>query len=98
MRIRPAGWNCPIPKPVCRAEGERQVTAFLHPTPELSDDTPIENVHFSTRIRNALQAAGINTVGEVRETSDAMLLSIQNLGQSSVTHLRNELGRRGTPR
>jgi len=31
--------------------------------------------------------------GGFRKTSDATLMSIQNLGQSSVTRLRNELGR-----
>jgi DNA-directed RNA polymerase alpha subunit len=65
---------------------------FLYPTPELPDDTPIGHVRFATRIRNALNAAGIKTVGEVRKTSDKMLLSLQNLGQGSVTHLRETLG------
>jgi DNA-directed RNA polymerase alpha subunit len=65
---------------------------FLYPTPELRDDTPIENVRLSTRIRNALNAAGIKTVGEIREASDATLLSFQDLGPGSVTHLRETLG------
>jgi DNA-directed RNA polymerase alpha subunit len=47
---------------------------FLYPTPELSDDTPIEDVRFSARIRRALIAAGIMTVGEIREASDKTLL------------------------
>jgi DNA-directed RNA polymerase alpha subunit len=68
------------------------MTAFLHPTPELRDDTPIANVHFSTRIRNALQTAGINTVGEVREAPDAALLALHDLGKGSVAHLRETLG------
>jgi hypothetical protein len=37
-------------------------------------------------------AAGLKTVGDVRKTSDATLLSIQNLGPGSLTRLRNELG------
>ena len=41
----------------------------LEPTPELPDDTPIREVQFPTRIKDALFAAGIKTVGEVRETS-----------------------------
>jgi DNA-directed RNA polymerase alpha subunit len=73
-------------------EGEKEITVVLHPTPELPDDTPIENVRFSTRIRNALNAAGIKTVGEVREASDATLLSLQDLGPGSVAHLRETLG------
>ena len=65
---------------------------LLYPTPELPDDTRIEDVLFPTRIKNALNAAGINTVGEAREASDAMLLSLQDLGQRSVDHLRGSLG------
>jgi hypothetical protein len=48
---------------------------MLYPAPELPDDTPVENVRFSTRIRNAFNAAGMKTIGEVRETSDDMPLS-----------------------
>ena len=44
---------------------------MLYPTPEPPEDTPIENVRFSTRIRNARTAAGWKTVGEIREASDA---------------------------
>ena len=62
------------------------------PTPELPDDTPVANVRFATRIRNALHAAGLKTVGEVREASDATLLSLPDLGQGSVAHLRETLG------
>jgi DNA-directed RNA polymerase alpha subunit len=65
---------------------------FLYPTPELPDDTLIANVRFSTRVRNALSAAGIQTVGEIREASDKALLSLQDLGQGSVAHLRETLG------
>jgi len=68
---------------------------FLYPTPELPDDTPIDHVRFSTRIRNVLRAAGIQTVSEVRKTSDKALLSLQDIGQGSVTHLRETLGRDG---
>jgi len=68
---------------------------FLYPTPELPDDTPIDHVRFATRIRNALNAAGIKTVGEVRKTSDKTLLSLQDLGQGSVTHLHETLGHYG---
>ena len=65
---------------------------LLDPTPELPDDTMIQDVRFATRIRNALNAAGLKTVGEVRETSDATLLSLQDLGPGSVAHLRETLG------
>ena len=65
---------------------------FLYPTPELPDDTLIEDVRFSTRFRNALKAAGIKTIGQVREAPDGMLLSFRDLGQGSVAHLRKTLG------
>jgi DNA-directed RNA polymerase alpha subunit len=72
----------------------REVAAgpMLYPAPELPDHTPIENVRFSTRVRNALTTAGVKTVGEIREASDAMLLSLQDLGKGSVAHLRETLG------
>jgi DNA-directed RNA polymerase alpha subunit len=65
---------------------------MLDPTPELPDDTPISNVEFPARIRNVLAAAGLKTVGEVRETSDEILLSFQDLRKASVAHLRETLG------
>jgi DNA-directed RNA polymerase alpha subunit len=65
---------------------------FLYPTPALPDDTPLEHVHFSTRIRNALEFGGLKTAGDVRAASDDVLLSFQNLGHGSVHHLRETLG------
>jgi DNA-directed RNA polymerase alpha subunit len=65
---------------------------LLYPTPELPDDTPIEDVRFSTRIRNALNAGGVKTIGQVRDAPDGMLLSFQDLGPGSVAHLRETLG------
>src|SRR5712664_2228053 len=41
------------------------------------DDTPISDVELPARIRNVLVAAGLETVGEVRETADETLLSFQ---------------------
>ena len=61
---------------------------LVDPTPELPDDTLIENVRFATRVRNVLAAAGLKTVGEIRET----LLSFPDLGKSSISHLRETLG------
>jgi DNA-directed RNA polymerase alpha subunit len=65
---------------------------MLDPTPELPDDTPISDVEFPARIRAVLEAAGLTTVGEVRETSDEILLSFQDFGKASVAHLREILG------
>jgi DNA-directed RNA polymerase alpha subunit len=74
--------------------GEKEMNEghLIDPTPELPDDTPIEDVRFPTRIRNVLAAAGLKTVGEVRETAHKTLLSFQDLGPDSVAHLRKTLG------
>jgi DNA-directed RNA polymerase alpha subunit len=62
---------------------------LIDPTPELPDDTPIENIRFATRLRNALAVEGLKTVGEVRETADETLLSFQDLGpELGHTHSR----------
>ena len=71
---------------------EEAAGPMLYPAPEIPDDTPIINVRFSTRVRNALTTAGVKTVGEIREASDATLLSLQDLGKGSVAHLRETLG------
>jgi DNA-directed RNA polymerase alpha subunit len=65
---------------------------MLDPAPELPDDTPIDKVRFATRIRAAVTAAGWKTIGEIRDASDATLLSLQDLGKGSVAHLRGTLG------
>jgi DNA-directed RNA polymerase alpha subunit len=64
----------------------------LYPAPGLPDETPIGNVRFSTRIANALNEAGLKTVGEIRQASDATLLSFQGLGANSIARLRDTLG------
>jgi DNA-directed RNA polymerase alpha subunit len=65
-----------------RLRREEAAGPMLYPAPELPDDTPVENVRFATRIRNALNAAGMKTIGEVRETSDDRLLSLPDLGRA----------------
>jgi DNA-directed RNA polymerase alpha subunit len=75
------------------AEGEEM--SKLEPTPELPDNMSIREVRFPTRIENALFAAGLKTVGEVREISDETLLSLPDFGKGSVAHLRETLGRDG---
>jgi DNA-directed RNA polymerase alpha subunit len=64
----------------------------LEPSPELPDDTPIREVRFPTRITTALFAAGLKTVGEVREMSDKALIALPDFGKTSITHLRKTLG------
>jgi DNA-directed RNA polymerase alpha subunit len=80
-----------------RLRNERRVREaaegpMVAPTPELPDDMPIKRVLFSSRIQNALRAADLKTVGEVRKSSDNMLLSLQDFGRGSVAQLRKTLG------
>lgn len=65
---------------------------MLYPAPEIPDDTPIKNVRFSTRVRNALTAAGVKTVGEIREASDATLFSLQDLGKGVCSSSSGDVG------
>jgi DNA-directed RNA polymerase alpha subunit len=62
------------------------------PTPQLPDDTPIDKLRLATRMREALRAEGLKTVGEIREKSDRELLTIRDLGSGSIAHLRASLG------
>jgi hypothetical protein len=64
----------------------------LDPTPELPDNMPIREVRFPTQIKDALFAAGLKTVGQVRAISDDALLALPDFGTASVTHLRHTLG------
>jgi DNA-directed RNA polymerase alpha subunit len=75
-----------------RIEREAATGPMLYPAPEIPDDTPLDKVRFSTRIRNAVTEAGWKTVGEIREASDATLLGLPDLGKGSVAHLRETLG------
>jgi DNA-directed RNA polymerase alpha subunit len=75
-----------------RLAREASTGPMLYPAPDLPNDTPIHNVRFSTRIRNAITAVGWKTVGEIREASDATLLGLQDFGPGSVAHLREKLG------
>jgi hypothetical protein len=50
---------------------------MLYPAAELPDDTPVENVRFATRIRNALHAAGMKTIGTCVKFPTLRCLSFQ---------------------
>jgi len=66
--------------------------AEVDPTPELPDDTPLAQVEVVSGIREVLTAAGMKTVGDVRETPDGNLLSLPALGKGSLAYLRQQLG------
>ena len=63
----------------------------LEPTPELPDNISIREV-LPDRIKDALFAAGIKTVGGVRETSDEALAALPDIGDISLAFLRETLG------
>jgi len=65
---------------------------LVKPTPQLPDDTPIDTLRITTRMREALRAEGLKTVGEIREKSDRQLLTIRDLGNGSIAQLRASLG------
>ena len=75
-----------------RFRREAAAGPMLYPAPELPDGTLILNVRFSTRIRKALNAEGMKTIGEIREASDAKLLSLADFRKESVAYLRQTLG------
>jgi DNA-directed RNA polymerase alpha subunit len=69
----------------------------MTPTPQLPDDTPIDRLRLTARMREALLAEGLKTVGEIRKKSDQQLLGIRDLGKGSVDHLRTSLGVTSVP-
>jgi DNA-directed RNA polymerase alpha subunit len=76
------------------AEGEGEVKhLLLDPTPDMPDDTEIDQIRWPTRILTVLQNAGIQTVREIRETSDADILRFRRGGPQVVAFLRTALGR-----
>jgi DNA-directed RNA polymerase alpha subunit len=75
-----------------RLRPEGAAGPMLYPAPGLPDDTPVENVRFATRIRKALDVAGMKTIGDVRQVSDAALLSLPDFGSGSLSYLREALG------
>jgi hypothetical protein len=72
----------------CRASAGRKELVMIDPSPELPDDMPIASVELPPKVQQALIAAGLRTVGKIRETSDTEILRIQDLGQSSLNFLR----------
>jgi DNA-directed RNA polymerase alpha subunit len=65
---------------------------MIDPSPELPDDMPIANVELPPKVQYALTAAGLRTVGKVRETPDTEILRIRDLRKSSLALLRKTLG------
>ena len=64
---------------------------LLHPTSELPDDTPVEQIRLPWHIRRTLNCAGLITVGNVRKAATETLLRL-NKGHGVVDHIRATLG------
>ena len=71
---------------------EEKSANTVAPTPELPDRTPVHQLQLPPRIKKVLLTEGLQTVGEVRETSDDTLMSFQDFGQRSMAYLRDKLG------
>lgn len=63
----------------------------LHPTPELSDDTPVEQIRLPWNIRRTLADAELKTVGEVRTAASDTLLELK-LNRGVLDFIRATLG------
>src|ERR1700737_3356787 len=53
---------------------------MIDPSPELPDDTLIESVELPPKIKHTLVTAGLEPVGDIRETPDSEILQIQISG------------------
>ena len=87
----------PVAHVIAKSGAEIVTTAdrqrlMLDPSPDLPDDTVLQNVNLPIRVRNALLAGGLRTVGEVRETSSSDLLTFQNVGLRTIAVIRELLG------
>jgi hypothetical protein len=64
---------------------------LLHPSPEIPDDMPIEQVRLPWYIRRTLAATGLKTVGDVRKSTNELLLR-SGLDRGVVDYIRATLG------
>ena len=62
----------------------------LHPTSELPGDTPVQEIRLPWSIRRTLHAAGLMTVGDVREATTETLLGLK-LNGGTVDFIRATL-------
>ena len=64
---------------------------LLHPSPEIPDDVPIEQIRLPLSIRRTLAATGLKTVVDVRKSSNELLLR-SGLDRGVVDYIRATLG------
>ena len=60
---------------------------------ESLDKRPIEDLELSTKSRNSLKRAGIDTIGELhRAYENGVLFRVRGLGKKSILEIRDKLG------
>jgi superfamily II DNA or RNA helicase len=70
-----------------------RLNELVAPSADLGDleTSPVSVLGLSTRPKNCLAEAGIETVGELMELSDEQLLALRNMGEGSVKEVRLKL-------
>ncbi len=58
-------------------------------------DTPIDRIELSVRARKAVDAMGVDTLGQLADKSEPELLACKNFGQSSLNEVIERLGEYG---
>ena len=58
---------------------------------DLPDDASIEELELSVRSFNCLKRAGINTVEELTQKSEADMMKVRNLGKKSLKEVKEKL-------
>src|SRR5579871_4122140 len=74
--------------------GGLEIKMKKKPLSSLPSDTRLEDVDLPTRVQKALALNGIRTVGDLRELSEATLLTFQDFGHRSVAYVRDLLADR----
>ena len=70
-------------------------TMLLYPSSAVSDDVPIEQIRLPWNIRRTLAATGLKTVGDVRKSTNELLLR-SGFDRGIVDYIRATLGSRRT--
>jgi DNA-directed RNA polymerase subunit alpha len=58
-------------------------------------ETPIEELDFSVRSYNCLKRAGIHTVAELADKTEAEMMKVRNLGRKSLEEVKLKLAAQG---
>ena len=60
-----------------------------------SDSAPIEDLDLSVRSYNCLKRAGINTIVELTDRTEADMMKVRNLGRKSLDEIQEKLTEMG---